>query len=219
APIRAFTTQGTAEGSPSDQQQRRGKQTRTKSHAVRGSTASDISPTPTDIVRLSDLPPGTTADDVYRMVIPGRNYMPRINSLQFEHDLHLRPLNSCRIKFFKAGFAQDYVTRANNMPFAGSTVRADFVTREAAPNPTVQKYIGHALGRLVYLYGYPAYVNQHQVRDFYRDYEIVDTVIPGIQPAPASGATFLSRRGAFILQFSTPSEARRFVRDVYMTEY
>ncbi|KAJ1964179.1 hypothetical protein GGI12_001583 [Dipsacomyces acuminosporus] len=153
------------------------------------------------------------------MIVPGRNYMAKTNSLQFEYDLHLRPLNSCRAKFFKVSDAQAFATSTNNVPFAGSTLRADFVTRESVPNPTVEKYIGHALGRLVYLYGYPPYVNQHQIRDFYKDYEIVDTVIPGVQPAPQQGVTFLSRRGAFILQFATPSEARRFVRDVYMTEY
>ncbi|KAJ2580820.1 hypothetical protein GGH95_002389 [Coemansia sp. RSA 1836] len=105
------------------------------------------------------------------------------------------------------------------MVFAGSTIRADFVVRETVPNPVTEAYLGGMLGRLVFLYGYPPHVNPLQVREYYRDYDIVDTTIPGVQRAPQQGETFLVRRRAFIVQFSTPSEAQRFVRDVYGTKY
>ncbi|KAJ1666964.1 hypothetical protein EV178_001878 [Coemansia sp. RSA 1646] len=185
---------------------------------ARKSVASDISPTPTLVVRLSNLPNNTTPEDV-RYSISSKALASKINFLKFEYDYNLRPLNSCRVTFFNAQDAYSFLTHTQKIQFAGHTIRSDFVLKSIVPNKTRDKYVGNALGRLVFLYGYPPYVNQHQVRDYYRQYDIVDTTIPGVQPAPLMGQTFLSRRGAFIVQFSTSSEAHRFIRDVYNTEY
>ncbi|KAJ2638730.1 hypothetical protein GGF44_002763 [Coemansia sp. RSA 1694] len=182
------------------------------------SAAMDKSPTPTLVVRLSHLAPGTTTTDI-RHVVAGDAYAKKIKSLSFEYDSSLRPLQSCRVVFFNQEDAADFAMRSNKMVFAGSTIRADFVVRETVPNPVTEAYLGGMLGRLVFLYGYPPHVNPLQVREYYRDYDIVDTTIPGVQRAPQQGETFLVRRRAFIVQFSTPSEAQRFVRDVYGTKY
>ncbi|KAJ2745968.1 hypothetical protein GGI20_001732 [Coemansia sp. BCRC 34301] len=178
----------------------------------------DRSPTPTTVVRLSRLAPGTTATDI-RCVVAGDAYAKKIKSLSFEYDASLRPLQSCRVVFFHEEDAANFATRSNRMVFAGSAIRADFVVQETVSNPTTEAYLGGMLGRLVFLYGYPPHVSPHQVRDYYRDYEIVDATLPGIQRAPQQGETFLVRRKAFIVQFSTPSEAQRFVRDVCNTKY
>ncbi|KAJ2482853.1 hypothetical protein EV174_003105 [Coemansia sp. RSA 2320] len=180
--------------------------------------ATDISPTPTKVVRLSCLPPGTTAVDI-RCVIATQALAKRIKSLTFEYDFNLRPLQSCRVVFFSQEDSAAFAVRSNKMAFAGNTIRADFVIKEVVPNATTEAYLGNALGRLVFLYGYPPHMNEYQIRDYYREYDIVDTTLPGVQRAPQMGNNFLVRRGAFIVQLSTPSEAQRFVRDVYNSEY
>ncbi|KAJ2875712.1 hypothetical protein GGH93_001382 [Coemansia aciculifera] len=182
------------------------------------SVATDLSPTPTKVVRLSRLAPGTTPTDI-RSIVAGDAFAKRIKSLSFEYDSSLRPLQSCRVTFFNQEDAAEFAMRSKRTVFAGSVIRVDYVTRETVPNPTTEAYLGSMLGRLVFLYGYPPHVNPHQVREYYRDYDIVDTTLPGIQRAPQHGETFLVRRRAFVVQFSTPSEAQRFVRNVYGTEY
>ncbi|KAJ1900435.1 hypothetical protein LPJ81_003943 [Coemansia sp. IMI 209127] len=185
---------------------------------MRNPIAGDISPMPTLTVRLSNLPINTTPEDV-RFSISTKWLAFKINFLKFEYDYNLRPLNSCRVTFFNTQDAYKFLTHTHDMQFVGHTIRSDFVLTSVVPNESLDKYVGNALGRLVFLYGYPPHVNQHQIRDYYRQYDIVDTTIPGVQPAPLMGQTFLSRRGAFIVQFSTSSEAHRFIRDVYNTEY
>ncbi|KAI9502869.1 hypothetical protein GGI26_004851 [Coemansia sp. RSA 1358] len=184
----------------------------------RRSVASDISTAPTNIVRLSNLPLHTTPADI-RYALASKSFASRINFLMFEYDYNLRPLNSCRVTLFNTQDASDFLIRTNRIIFAGNRVRADFVNKSTIPNKTRDKYVGNALGRLVFLYGYPPHMNQHQIRDYYRQYDLVDTTLPGVQPAPQQGQTFLCRRGAFILQFSTTLEAHRFVRDVQNSEY
>ncbi|PIA14718.1 hypothetical protein COEREDRAFT_82595 [Coemansia reversa NRRL 1564] len=184
----------------------------------RRSIASDISARPTDVVRVSNLPPDVTAADISHLVVPEKQ-CPKIKSLSFEFDFNLRPLRSARVVFFSESDAAEFVVNANNSIFVGYKVRADFVSLKVVPNPTRAKYLGNSQGSVVFLYGYPPYVHEYQIRDYYRMYDIVDTTLPGVQPAPQIGHTFLVRRGAFLLQFSTPTEARRFVRDVYGTMY
>ncbi|KAJ1849267.1 hypothetical protein LPJ57_008389, partial [Coemansia sp. RSA 486] len=180
--------------------------------------ALDISTEPTHTVRLSSLPPGTTPADV-RYAIATQKFLAKIKALYFEYTSGLRPLRLCRVTFYNVKDAAEFLIHANKMSYAGSVIGASFVKRPFIPNPAKDKYLGHALGRLVLLYGYPQYIHEYQIRDYYSDYLLVDTNIPAVQPAPQVGQTFLSRRGAFILQFTTPSEARRFVRDVHMTSY
>ncbi|KAJ1893550.1 hypothetical protein LPJ66_005684 [Kickxella alabastrina] len=189
-----------------------------KDSNYRLSVASDISPTPTCIVRLSNLPPGTTPADIH-CTIATRLYSAKIKAIYFEYDFNLRPLRSCRITFFSESDAAEFVLRANKMVYSAHTIHASFVIRRYVPNATRDKYLGSALGRLVLLYGYPPHMHHHQIRDYFSDYDLVETNIPAVQSAPQIGQTFLSRRGAFILQFATPSEARRFIRDVHLTEY
>ncbi|KAJ2807028.1 hypothetical protein H4R20_001449 [Coemansia guatemalensis] len=184
----------------------------------RRSIASDISATPTDVVRVSNLPPDVTAADISHLVVSEKQ-CPKIKSLSFEFDFNLRPLRSARVVFFNESDAAEFVVNSNNSMFVGYKVRADFVSLKVVPNPTRAKYLGNSQGSVVFLYGYPPYVHEYQIRDYYRMYDIVDTTLPGVQPAPQVGHTFLVRRGAFLLQLSTPSEARRFVRDVYGTMY
>ncbi|KAJ2816896.1 hypothetical protein FBU31_006414 [Coemansia sp. 'formosensis'] len=184
----------------------------------RRSVATDISPTPTKVVRLSHLAPGTTSTDI-RSIVAGDAHAKKIKALSFEYGSSLQPLQSCRVVFFNQEDATEFAMRSNRTVFSGSAIRADYVIREAAPNPTTEAYLGGMLGRLVFLYGYPPHVSPLQVREYYRDYDIVDTTLPGIQRAPLQGETFLVRRRAFVVQFSTPSEAQRFVRDVYNTKY
>ncbi|KAJ2351843.1 hypothetical protein GGF43_003918, partial [Coemansia sp. RSA 2618] len=142
-----------------------------------------------------------------------------VSAVRFEFDFNLRSLHSCRVEFFSKDSAAAFALQTNKKLFAGHRLRADFVTRSSVPNATRDQYIGNSLGRLVFLYGYPQHVHQHQIRDYYREYDIVDTTLPGVQPAPQLGQTFLARRGAFIIHFGTQAEARRFVRDVYGTVY
>ncbi|ORX73802.1 hypothetical protein DL89DRAFT_289508 [Linderina pennispora] len=151
-------------------------------------------------VRVSNLPPTATAADV-RSRLTSINFASKIRWVRFEYDYTLRALNSCRTQF------------------AGSTVRADFVALDSVPNPTVSQYLGGAQGRLVFLSGLPQYSNVHSVRDVFKEYDLVDTSLPAVQQAPQMGKTFLTRKGAFIMQFATPAEARRFVRDVHLTEF
>ncbi|KAJ2557871.1 hypothetical protein EV175_001080 [Coemansia sp. RSA 1933] len=184
----------------------------------RSSVASDISPTPTPIVRLSNLPINTTSEDV-RYAISSKALASKINFLRFEYDYSLRPLNSCRVTFYNAQDAYSFLIHTRQMKFAGSTIRSEFVLRSSVPNKTRDQYIGNSLGRLVFLYGYPPHVNQSLIREYYSAYDIVDTTIPGVQPAPLMGQTFISRKGAFIVQLSNASEAHRFIRDVYNTKY
>ncbi|KAJ2394604.1 hypothetical protein GGI05_001965 [Coemansia sp. RSA 2603] len=182
------------------------------------SAASDISPTPTLNVRLSNLPPGTALSDV-RYAIATNAFLPRIKSIHFEHDQNLRPLHSCRVVLYTIADAAEFRVHTNKMVYADHTIRADFVIRSFVPNATRDKHLGNAVGRLVLLYGYPRHMHEHQVRGYYRDYDLVDATIPAVQPAPQTSHTFLTRRGAFILHFATPSEAQRFVRDIHLTEY
>ncbi|KAJ2737235.1 hypothetical protein IW152_000256 [Coemansia sp. BCRC 34962] len=170
------------------------------------------------VVRLSRLAPGTTTTDV-RNIVAGDTYAKKIKSLSFEYDSGLQPLQSCRVVFFNQEDATEFVMRFNKAVFSGNTIRANYVVREAVPNKTTEAYLGGMLGRLVFLYGYPPHVSPLQIRDYYRDYDIVDTTLPGIQRAPQQGETFLVRRRAFVVQFSTPSEAQRFVRNVYHTKF
>ncbi|KAJ2039135.1 hypothetical protein H4S03_001894 [Coemansia sp. S3946] len=201
------------DAAPQRRDQKRARQT-----GDRRSVATDISPTPTKIVRLSHLAPGTTPTDI-RSIVAGDEFAKRIKSLSFEYDSSLRPLQSCRVVFFNQEDAAEFAMRFKRTVFSGSVIRVDYVFRETVPNPTTEAYLGSMLGRLVFLYGYPPHVSPHQVREYYRDYDIVDTTLPGIQRAPQLGEAFLVRRRAFVVQFSTPSEAQRFVRDVYDTEY
>ncbi|KAJ2493894.1 hypothetical protein IWW37_000280 [Coemansia sp. RSA 2050] len=182
------------------------------------SVSADVSPVPTRVVRLSRLAPGTTTTDV-RNIVAGDTYAKKIKSLSFEYDSGLQPLQSCRVVFFNQEDATEFVMRFNKAVFSGNTIRANYVVREAVPNKTTEAYLGGMLGRLVFLYGYPPHVSPLQIRDYYRDYDIVDTTLPGIQRAPQQGETFLVRRRAFVVQFSTPSEAQRFVRNVYHTKF
>ncbi|KAJ2375017.1 hypothetical protein H4S02_008360 [Coemansia sp. RSA 2611] len=178
----------------------------------------DVSPEPTKVVRLSCLAPGTTATDI-RSIVAGDTYAKKIKSLSFEYDSSLQPLQSCRVVFFSQEDAAEFVMRFNKAVFSGNTIRANYVFREAVPNKATEAYLGGMLGRLAFLYGYPPHVSPLQIRDFYRDYDIVDTTLPGIQRAPQQGETFLVRRRAFVVQFATPSEAQRFVRNVCNTKY
>ncbi|KAJ2764327.1 hypothetical protein IWQ56_004530 [Coemansia nantahalensis] len=219
--LRRALTQGAAGGArelPDPAQRRRDMKQRSNTRDRR-SVASDASPVPTCVVRVSNLPPSTTAADISCALAPGRARTPRIKSLRFECDFNLRPLRSARAVFFSERDAADFAAAANDCIFAGSRIGAGFVTRGVVPNPTRDKYLGSAQDTVVFLYGYPPHVHQHQIRDYYRTYDIVDTTLPGVQPAPQSGHTFLSRRGAFLVQLATPAEARRFIRDVYGTEY
>ncbi|KAI9477392.1 hypothetical protein BX667DRAFT_292164 [Coemansia mojavensis] len=186
----------------------------------RQSLAQDISVEPTKVVRVCNLPPGTTATDI-RHFLGGsqRKEVANTKSLHFEFDFNLRSLRSCRVSFVNANDAADFAMQVNKRMYAGHRIRTEFVQLAAVPNPTQQKYLQRSLGRVVFLYGYPAHVHQHQIRDFYRDYDLVDTKLPGVQPAPQLGEMFLVRKGAFLLHFATEAEARRFVRDVYGTSY
>ncbi|KAJ1849076.1 hypothetical protein LPJ70_000676 [Coemansia sp. RSA 2708] len=185
----------------------------------RQSVAQDISLEPTRVVRISNLPPGTTASDIRHSIGPHGSDTAKISSLHFEFDYQLRPLRSCRVLFFSQDDAARFALQINRSQFAGYRLRTDFVRRSVVPNPTRDKYVGSSLGRVVFLYGYPQHVHQYQIRDFYREYDIVDTTLPGVQQAPQLGDTFLVRRGAFLLHFTTEAEARRFVRDVYGSVY
>ncbi|KAJ2694460.1 hypothetical protein H4R19_005914 [Coemansia spiralis] len=219
--LRRALTQGAADaasGSP-DPAQRRRDMKQTSNTRDRRSVASDSSPVPTCVVRVSNLPPSTTAADISCALAPQRPRALRIKSLRFECDFNLRPLRSARAVFFSKRDAADFAAAANSSLFAGSRVSAEFVTRDVVPNPTRDKYLGGAQDTVVFLYGYPPHVHQHQIRDYYRAYDIVDTTLPGVQPAPQLGHTFLARRGAFLVQLATPAEARRFIRDVYGAEY
>ncbi|KAJ1724673.1 hypothetical protein LPJ53_001101 [Coemansia erecta] len=182
------------------------------------SPASDISPTPTVNVRLSNLPPGTALSDI-RHAIATTVFQPRIKSIHFEYDQNLRPLRSCRVVLYNVADATEFLVHANKKVYASYAIKADFVIRSFVPNATRDSYLGNAVGRLVLLYGYPRHMHEHQIRSYYRDYDLVDATIPAVQPAPQTSHTFLTRRGAFILHFATPSEAQRFVRDIHMTEY
>ncbi|KAJ1953831.1 hypothetical protein EC988_002767 [Linderina pennispora] len=182
------------------------------------SVASDISSEPKLTVRVSNLPPTATAADV-RSRLTSINFASKIRWVRFEYDYTLRALNSCRVKFYELDDAASFLTHANKTQFAGSTVRADFVALDSVPNPTVSQYLGGAQGRLVFLSGLPQYSNVHSVRDVFKEYDLVDTSLPAVQQAPQMGKTFLTRKGAFIMQFATPAEARRFVRDVHLTEF
>ncbi|KAJ2856935.1 hypothetical protein J3B02_001320 [Coemansia erecta] len=180
--------------------------------------AQDRSSEPTVTVRLSNLPPGTTHTDVI-YAIATKRFAASIKLVFFEYDFNLRPMRSCRATFYKVEEAAEFLVHANKSIYVGHTIRAEFVEKTRVPNHTRDKYLGNALGRLVLLYGYPQRMHQHQIRDYFKGYLLVDTNIPAVQPAPQLGHTFLSRRGAFILQFISLSEARRFVRDVHMTWY
>lgn len=178
----------------------------------------DISSEPTNIVKVSRLPPTATPGDI-RCIIATSALSKKMKALNFEYDRNLRPLHSCRAVFYEVPDAIEFSMRANSMKYSESVLRADFVQKPFLANPMVKKYLSGGFGRLVYLYGYPPYVNEHQIRDYYKEYDIVDTTIPGVQRAPQEGVSFLARRGAFFAHFATPSEARRFARDVYNTEY
>ncbi|KAJ1827936.1 hypothetical protein LPJ56_001385 [Coemansia sp. RSA 2599] len=184
----------------------------------KGAVPVDASSAPTRTVRLYNLPPGTTQVDI-QYAIATKKFAASIKSIAFEYDSNLRPIRSCRATFYKKEDAVEFLVHANNSVYVGYTIGAEFVHREIILNAARRQYLGSASGRLVLLYGYPMYVHQHRIRDRYRDYLLVDTNIPAVQPAPQGGQTFLSRRGAFILQFITPSEARRFVRDVHMSTF
>ncbi|KAJ2159510.1 hypothetical protein GGF46_002966 [Coemansia sp. RSA 552] len=181
----------------------------------------DISPVPTPFVRVTNLPGGTTASDIRKMLGPATADTETrwMKSLNFEHGQSLGPLRSCRIEFYNKGDAADFKVATNNAVFSGHSVKTSFVRHKISRNEIRDQYLGTAPDRAVFLYGYPRHVHQHQIRDYYREYEISDTFLPGVQAAPGTGVTFLSRRGAFIILFSTPAEARRFVRDVYGTTY
>ncbi|KAJ1777394.1 hypothetical protein LPJ77_002796 [Coemansia sp. RSA 2523] len=185
----------------------------------RRSIAQDISTTPTKVVRVSNLPPGTTATDIRHSLGLTDHIATEISAVHFEFDFNLRALHSCRVEFFNTTSASEFALHASKKLFAGRKLQAVFVTRKIVPNPTRDKYIGNSLGRVVFLYGYPQHVHKHQVWDYYRSYDLVDTTLPGVQQAPQIGETFLVRRGAFLLHFATEAEARRFVRDVYGSTY
>ncbi|KAJ2780899.1 hypothetical protein H4R18_003194 [Coemansia javaensis] len=219
-PARASAARaGAARGYAADPAQKRRDMRRKATTRDRRPAASDISTAPTCVARISNLPPGTSAADIGGLAAAPGGARAKIKALRFEFDHSLRPLRSARAVFFSDREAADFVAATNGTLFAGSRLRTDFVVNEVVPNPARDQYLGSAQGTVVFLYGYPQYMHQHQIRDYYRAYDIVDTMLPGVQPAPLDGATFLVRRGAFLVQLSTPAEARRFIRDVYGSTY
>ncbi|KAJ2722569.1 hypothetical protein GGI07_003212 [Coemansia sp. Benny D115] len=180
----------------------------------------DFSNKATPTVRVSNLPPGLSPTDIRHTII-GDTDLVETKSLHFEYDQHLSPLNSVRITFFSVKDAASFHAKARRMKLYDNNLKAEYVTEMKIKNPNVTKYLGSASmdGRIVLISGYPPYMNEHQLRDYFDEYEIVDSSIPAIQRAPVEGGGFLVRRGAFIVQFLTASEASRFVRDTNMTEF